>query len=91
MTTEGYEKAVGGEETGGLKLVNRLAESRSPYVRGHANNPVAWQMWNEDALALAKKSNRLLFVSIGYAACHCKNFSPPTIREETATRWRQEG
>ncbi|KAE9978949.1 hypothetical protein EG328_001157 [Venturia inaequalis] len=33
-------------------------------------NPVAWQMWNEDALALAKKSNRLLFVSVGYAACH---------------------
>jgi uncharacterized protein YyaL (SSP411 family) len=75
MATEGYEKAVGEEETGDLKLVNRLAESRSPYVRGHMNNPVAWQMWNKEALALAKKTNRLLFVSIGYAACHCKVFS----------------
>ena len=35
------------------------------------NNPVAWQMWGPEAIALAKKSNRLLFVSIGYAACHC--------------------
>ena len=35
------------------------------------NNPVAWQMWNAESLGLAKEYNRLLFVSIGYAACHC--------------------
>jgi uncharacterized protein YyaL (SSP411 family) len=40
-------------------------------VRGHMDNPVAWQMWGPEALALAKKSNRLIFISIGYAACHC--------------------
>ena len=40
-------------------------------VRGHMNNPVAWQNWGPEALNLAKKHNRLLFVSIGYAACHC--------------------
>jgi len=38
------------------------------------NNPVAWQMWTPEALALAKKTNRLIFVSIGYAACHCMPF-----------------
>lgn len=54
----------------GLKLTNRLNESRSPYVRGHMNNPVAWQMWGREALELAKKSDRLIFISIGYAACH---------------------
>ncbi|KAF2731396.1 hypothetical protein EJ04DRAFT_443046 [Polyplosphaeria fusca] len=54
----------------GLKLVNRLSESRSPYVRGHMHNPVAWQMWSPETLELAKKSNRLIFISIGYAACH---------------------
>ncbi|KAH7411871.1 hypothetical protein DE146DRAFT_602254 [Phaeosphaeria sp. MPI-PUGE-AT-0046c] len=54
----------------GLKLTNRLSESRSPYVRGHMNNPVAWQIWGPEALELAKKSNRLIFISIGYAACH---------------------
>lgn len=35
------------------------------------DNPVAWQMWGDESLALAKKHNRLLFLSIGYAACHC--------------------
>ncbi len=54
-----------------VKLVNRLSDSRSPYVRGHMNNPVAWQIWTPEALALAKKTDRLLFVSIGYSACHC--------------------
>jgi uncharacterized protein YyaL (SSP411 family) len=54
----------------GLKLTNRLRESRSPYVRGHMNNPVAWQIWGPEALELAKTSNRLIFISIGYAACH---------------------
>ncbi|KAL8757821.1 MAG: hypothetical protein Q9199_001943 [Rusavskia elegans] len=58
----------GGEED--LRLVNRLGESRSPYVRAHASNPVAWQMWGDESLALAKEHNRLLFLSIGYAACH---------------------
>ncbi|KAK5013597.1 hypothetical protein LTR60_003785, partial [Cryomyces antarcticus] len=41
-----------------IKLVNRLNESRSPYVRGHMNNPVAWQMWGPEAIALAKKTDR---------------------------------
>lgn len=53
-----------------MKLKNRLNESRSPYVRGHMHNPVAWQMWGPEAIELAKKSNRLIFISIGYAACH---------------------
>ena len=45
---------------------------RCVQVRAHMNNPVAWQVWDSETLALAKKHNRLLFVSIGYAACHCK-------------------
>ncbi|KAJ6145475.1 hypothetical protein N7470_009370 [Penicillium chermesinum] len=54
----------------GLKLVNRLQQSRSPYVRRHMNNPVAWQLWDSEAISLAKKYNRLIFLSIGYSACH---------------------
>jgi uncharacterized protein YyaL (SSP411 family) len=53
-----------------LQLVNNLNQSRSPYVRAHANNPVAWQEWSHEAGELAKKHNRLIFLSIGYAACH---------------------
>ncbi|KAJ5753040.1 hypothetical protein N7520_009957 [Penicillium odoratum] len=52
------------------KLVNRLQNSRSPYVRGHMNNPVAWQLWDAESINLAKKHNRLIFLSIGYSACH---------------------
>ena len=70
-----------------MKLKNRLNESRSPYVRGHMHNPVAWQMWGPEAIELAKKSNRLIFISIGYAACHwChvmerESFEDPRIAE----------
>ena len=60
-----------------LVLVNRAGESKSPYVRGHASNPVAWQLWGDEAIALAKKANRILFVSIGYSACHCKSTRCP--------------
>ncbi|KAA8895720.1 hypothetical protein FN846DRAFT_784662 [Sphaerosporella brunnea] len=62
--------AAAGERADELVLENQLAKSRSPYVRAHAGNPVAWQMWSPETLALAKKHNRVLFVSIGYAACH---------------------
>ncbi|KMU86216.1 DUF255 domain-containing protein [Coccidioides immitis H538.4] len=58
------------ETAGPSRLVNRLSESRSPYVRGHMNNPVAWQLWDSAAINLAKRLNRLIFLSIGYSACH---------------------
>lgn len=51
-------------------LTNRANESRSPYVRAHATNPVAWQLWGDEAIELARRENRLLFISIGYSACH---------------------
>jgi hypothetical protein len=53
-------------------LQNRAGDSRSPYVRAHSSNPVAWQIWGDEAIELAQKENKLLFVSIGYSACHCK-------------------
>lgn len=57
-----------------IKLENKAHESRSPYVRAHAGNPVKWQLWGDEAIELARRENRLLFVSIGYSACHCKFF-----------------
>lgn len=70
-----HEKVDGGEKeraAAAVVLANRAGESRSPYVRAHATNPVAWQIWGEEAIGLARRENRLLFVSIGYSACHCK-------------------
>ncbi len=50
--------------------MNRLRDASSPYLRQHADNPVDWYPWGDEAFARAKKEDRPLFVSIGYAACH---------------------
>lgn len=63
--------APGEESKEPAALKNRAGESRSPYVRAHSANPVAWQIWGDEAIELARKQNKLLFVSIGYSACHC--------------------
>src|SRR6478672_2719224 len=49
---------------------NRLAGETSPYLLQHQHNPVDWWPWGPDALAEAKKSNRPILLSVGYAACH---------------------
>ncbi len=50
--------------------VNRLAGETSPYLRQHAHNPVAWQPWGPAAFARAKREDKLVFLSVGYSACH---------------------
>lgn len=52
------------------KYTNALINSNSPYLLQHARNPVNWQPWSENLIEKAKKENKLLLVSIGYAACH---------------------
>lgn len=53
-----------------LPLVNQLGSSPSPYLAIHGDDPVAWQEWSPATLELARKQNKLLFVSIGYFSCH---------------------
>lgn len=48
----------------------RLAKSTSPYLRQHANNPVNWYPWGDEALKLAKQEGKPIFLSIGYSTCH---------------------
>jgi uncharacterized protein len=50
--------------------VNRLANETSPYLLQHADNPVDWYPWGDEALARARDEDRPLLLSIGYAACH---------------------
>ncbi|MBN2385987.1 MAG: thioredoxin domain-containing protein [Anaerolineales bacterium] len=50
--------------------MNRLASATSPYLLQHADNPVDWYPWGPEALALARREDRPIFLSIGYAACH---------------------
>src|ERR1700736_5361512 len=49
---------------------NRLAAETSPYLLQHADNPVDWYPWGEEALAKAKQENNPILLSVGYSACH---------------------
>ena len=51
-------------------MSNRLAGETSPYLLQHAENPVDWYPWGQEALARARREDKLIFLSIGYAACH---------------------
>ena len=50
--------------------MNDLHKETSPYLLQHADNPVDWKPWGKEALELARKQNRPIFLSIGYSACH---------------------
>jgi len=52
------------------KYTNDLITETSPYLLQHAHNPVNWHAWNDETLALAKKENKLLLISVGYSSCH---------------------
>ena len=58
------------EQTEEHLYTNRLVNESSPYLLQHAHNPVDWYPWGEEALNKAKEENKLMIVSIGYAACH---------------------
>lgn len=68
-------------------MTNRLAQSQSLYLRKHAQNPIDWWPWCDEALATAKAENKPIFLSIGYSSCHwCtvmegEAFSDPTVAE----------
>ena len=50
--------------------MNRLANTHSPYLLQHAENPVDWHPWGDEALRLSREQDRPIFLSIGYATCH---------------------
>ena len=51
-------------------MSNRLAAEQSPYLRQHADNPVDWLPWGEEAFAKARVEQKPIFLSIGYSTCH---------------------
>lgn len=66
------------------KYTNALIKETSPYLLQHAHNPVNWYAWNDETLALAKKENKLILISIGYAACHWCHVMEHESFEDTA-------
>jgi len=51
-------------------MPNRLAHESSPYLLQHANNPVDWYPWNDEAIQQSRETQKPIFLSIGYSACH---------------------
>ena len=51
-------------------MENLLKYSNNPYLKQHESNPVYWQPWNKETLEKAKKSQKPIFLSVGYASCH---------------------
>lgn len=51
-------------------MTNRLAQSQSLYLRKHAENPVDWWPWCDEALETARRDNKIIFLSVGYSSCH---------------------
>ncbi len=66
-------------------MPNRLATETSPYLLQHANNPVDWYPWSAEALERAKKENKPILLSIGYAACHWCHVMEHESFEDPAT------
>jgi uncharacterized protein len=72
--------------------VNHLADETSPYLRQHAENPVEWFPWGDEALERAAKEDKPIFLSIGYASCHwCHVMAHESFEDEATaadlSRW----
>ncbi|MGA8694554.1 MAG: thioredoxin domain-containing protein, partial [Xanthobacteraceae bacterium] len=70
---------------------NRLAAETSPYLLQHQDNPVDWWPWGPEALAQAKRSNKPVLLSVGYAACHwCHVMAHESFEDEPTARVMNE-
>jgi uncharacterized protein YyaL (SSP411 family) len=72
-------------------MPNRLASEPSPYLAQHADNPVDWYPWGEEALARARREDKPILLSIGYAACHwCHVMAHESFENEETARVMNE-
>lgn len=73
------------------EYTNFLIEESSPYLLQHAHNPVDWHPWNDETLAKAKSENKMMIISIGYAACHwCHVMEHESFEDTTIARIMNE-
>ena len=72
-------------------MPNRLARETSPYLLQHADNPVDWYPWGDEAFARARAENKPLLLSVGYAACHwCHVMAHESFENEATARVMNE-
>ncbi len=70
-----------------VRDLNRLQSETSPYLRQHADNPVDWYPWGDEAFARAKAEDKPVLLSIGYSACHwCHVMAHESFEHETTAR-----
>jgi uncharacterized protein len=70
---------------------NRLARESSPYLLQHKNNPVDWWPWGQEALVEAKRTNKPILLSVGYAACHwCHVMAHESFEDDETARVMNE-
>ncbi len=73
------------------RYTNELIHESSPYLLQHAHNPVDWYPWGDKALEKAKKENKMLIISIGYAACHwCHVMEHESFEDTTVAKIMNE-
>ncbi|HET7804484.1 MAG TPA: thioredoxin domain-containing protein [Pseudolabrys sp.] len=71
--------------------VNRLAQATSPYLLQHKHNPVDWWTWGPEALGEARRANKPILLSVGYAACHwCHVMAHESFEDEATARVMNE-
>src|SRR5512142_3039073 len=66
-------------------MTNRLASETSPYLQQHAENPVDWYPWGDDAFARARAEDKPILLSVGYSACHWCHVMAHESFEDPAT------
>ena len=72
-------------------MANQLLNESSPYLLQHAENPVNWYPWGEEALQRARTENKPIFLSIGYAACHwCHVMAHESFEDEQTATFMNE-
>ena len=72
-------------------MTNHLSEETSPYLLQHVDNPVDWHPWGDAALALARKEQKPILLSIGYAACHwCHVMAHESFEDDETARLMNE-
>ncbi|MDA3907361.1 MAG: thioredoxin domain-containing protein [Bacteroidales bacterium] len=73
------------------KYSNHLIHESSPYLLQHAHNPVNWYPWGKEALDKARNENKLIIISIGYAACHwCHVMEHESFEDEEVAKYMND-
>ena len=73
-------------------MSNRLKTESSPYLLQHAENPVNWYPWCEDAFTRAQEEDKPIFLSIGYSTCHwCHVMAHESFESEDVARILNDG